>query len=261
MIEAVEDLFIMGDNGGLSLDGEFAQQIHNDADTLGIQSGVQPVHNNQGSPSAYLATAVAAWRGVAYSPEMSQDGTWIAHFPGLAQLDEGVRKELVARSRVVSLPAGSRIFGPGQAPENFLLLIEGTLRVQQVSPAGREIVLYRVSAGESCALTTACLMSYEEYLAEAIAEADIRAVAVPRTAFDDLIARSADFRRFVFTAFSQRVTNLFKVIDDIVFARLDIRLAQRLLDLAGSSDHLTVTPQQVAAEPRHGPRSHQPVAQ
>jgi CRP/FNR family transcriptional regulator len=179
---------------------------------------------------------------------MSQDGTWIAHFPGLAQLDESWLQELVARSRVVSLPAGSRIFGPGQAPENFLLLIEGTLRVQQVSPAGREIVLYRVSAGESCALTTACLMSYEEYLAEAIAETDIRAVAVPRAAFDDLIARSADFRRFVFTAFSQRVTNLFKVIDDIVFARLDIRLAQRLLDLAGSSDHLTVTQQQVAAE-------------
>lgn len=86
------------------------------------------------------------------------------------------------------------------------------------------------------------------YLAEAIAETDIRAAAVPRAAFDDLIARSADFRRFVFTAFSQRVANLFKVIDDMVFARLDIRLAQRLLDLAGSSDHLTVTQQQVAAE-------------
>jgi hypothetical protein len=39
-------------NGGLLLDGEFALQIHNDAGTLGIQSGVQPVHNKQGSPSA-----------------------------------------------------------------------------------------------------------------------------------------------------------------------------------------------------------------
>lgn len=48
---------------------------------------------------------------------------------------------------------GSRIFGPGQAPESFLLFIEGTIRVQQVAPNGREIVLYRVEAGESCALT------------------------------------------------------------------------------------------------------------
>jgi CRP/FNR family transcriptional regulator len=173
---------------------------------------------------------------------------WTGHFPGLAGLGENIRRELAARSRLISLPAGSRIFGPGQAPENFLLLIDGTLRVQQVSPGGREIVLYRVSAGESCALTTACLMGYEDYLAEAIAETDIRAVAIPRAAFDDLIARSPEFRRFVFTAFSQRVTNLFHVIDDIVFARMDIRLAQKILELAGSRVHLAVTQQQLAAE-------------
>jgi CRP/FNR family transcriptional regulator len=179
---------------------------------------------------------------------MKDDGNWIAHFPGLTALSPDLRQEFISRSRIISLPAGSRIFGPGQAPQNFLLLVEGTLRVQQVSPGGREIVLYRVSAGESCALTTACLMSYGDYLAEAIAETDIRAVAIPRAAFDDLIARSPEFRRFVFTAYSQRVTNLFHVIDDIVFARLDIRLAQRILALAGSGDHLTVTQQQLAAE-------------
>jgi CRP/FNR family transcriptional regulator len=173
---------------------------------------------------------------------------WTGYFPGLASLGDDLRNDLAARSRVISLPAGSRIFGPGQAPQNFLLLIDGTLRVQQVSPGGREIVLYRVSAGESCALTTACLMGYEDYLAEAIAETDIRAVAVPRAVFDSLIARSPEFRRFVFTAFSQRVTNLFHVIDDIVFARMDIRLAQKILELAGSHDHLAVTQQQLAAE-------------
>lgn len=173
---------------------------------------------------------------------------WIAHFPGLARLEEALRETLIARSRVIRLPAGSRIFGPGQAPENFLLLLDGMLRVQQVSESGREIVLYRVTAGESCALTTACLMSYEDYLAEAIAETDIRAVAVPRAAFDDLIARSPEFRRFVFTAFSMRVTDLFRLIEDVVFSRLDIRLAERLLALAGAGDDVSVTQQQLASE-------------
>lgn len=179
---------------------------------------------------------------------MAQAEDWIGHFPGLARLEPGLREALETRSRILNLPAGSRIFGPSQAPENFLLLLEGSIRVQQVSENGREIVLYRVSAGESCALTTACLMSYEDYLAEAIAETDIRAVAVQRTTFDDLIARSAEFRRFVFTAFSVRVTNLFQLIDDIVFARLDIRLAERLIALAGDSDRVSVTQQQLASE-------------
>jgi CRP/FNR family transcriptional regulator len=66
------------------------------------------------------------------------------------------------------------------------LLREGTVRVQQVSENGREIVLYRVFAGESCALTTACLIGYEEYQAEGIAETDVEAVAIPRSTFDEL---------------------------------------------------------------------------
>lgn len=174
--------------------------------------------------------------------------SWIEHFAGLKQLAPELRKTLEMRSRVVELPAGHRIFGPGQAPENFLLLLNGTIRVQQVSESGREIILYRVSAGESCALTTACLLSYEDYLAEAIAETDIKAVAVPRATFDELIAQSAEFRRFVFTAFSTRVTNLFRVIDDIAFQRMDIRLAERIVAMTADNARAAITQQQLANE-------------
>lgn len=173
---------------------------------------------------------------------------WLAHFPALTRLQDQTLKSLQAASRIVEMPAGTRIYGPGQAPENYLLLVEGSIRVQQISDAGREIVLYRIAAGDSCALTTACLMGYEDYLAEAIAESTVRAVAIPRATFDDLIARSAEFRRFVFTAFSARVTDLFRIIDEVAFSRVDIRLAQKLLDLSHGADSVSATQQQLAAE-------------
>lgn len=173
---------------------------------------------------------------------------WINQFPSLSLLPAAVRDRLIRSSKVVELPDGSRLFGPGQAPESFLLLLDGTVRVQQVSENGREIVLYRVSAGETCALTTACLMGYEDYQAEAIAETDVRAVAIARSIFDDLIASSIEFRRFVFTAFSQRVTNLFRVIDEVAFGRIDARLAQRLLQLADPQGRVEATHQQLASE-------------
>ncbi|MEQ1698258.1 MAG: Crp/Fnr family transcriptional regulator [Hyphomicrobiaceae bacterium] len=179
---------------------------------------------------------------------MAHAGGWIVQFPGLQRLPDELKQTLVSQSTVVVLPAGSRIYGPGQAPANYLLLLDGAIRVQQVSESGREIVLYRVAAGESCALTTACLMGYEDYLAEAIAETDVRAVAIPRSTFDDMIARSPMFRRFVFTAFSARVTDLFKIIDQVAFARMDIRLAQRLLELSQGAAGVSVTQQQLASE-------------
>jgi CRP/FNR family transcriptional regulator len=179
---------------------------------------------------------------------MTDAGDWLALFPDLAGLSPRDRADLLARSAVTALPAGTTLFGPGQAPRNYLLLLSGSIRVQQVAETGREIVLYRVVAGQSCALTTACLLSYEDYLAEGIAETDIRAVIVPRPVFDDLIARSAEFRRFVFRAFSTRVTDLCRIIEEVAFSRLDIRLAQKLLTLADTEGTVRATQQQMAAE-------------
>ena len=173
---------------------------------------------------------------------------WINHFPGLRGLPGDLLTALEKQSSIIDLPEGSRIYGPGQSPEAYLLLLEGTVRVQQVSKSGREIVLYRVTDGESCALTTACLMGYEDYLAEAIAETDVKGVAIARAAFDDLIARSPEFRRFVFTAFSTRVTNLFHIIDEVAFSRMDIRLAAKLVELSRGGEAVAATQQQLASE-------------
>ncbi len=173
---------------------------------------------------------------------------WIDRFPCLADLPSGHRCRLEAESRVMELPEGARVFGPGQAPSSFLLLLSGSIRVQQVSKGGREILLYRVSAGESCALTTACLLGDESYRAEGVTETACEAIAIPRAPFEELIAASSAFRRFVFKAFGDRITDLCHVIDDIAFSRLDVRLAQKLLQLKNDRGDVVATHQQLSVE-------------
>ncbi len=160
------------------------------------------------------------------------DDTWINKFKGLSRLPAEIRAELEAGSKIVSVPAGTTIFAPGQTADNLWLLLDGTVKVQQKSETGREVFLYRVHAGESCVLTTACMLAFEDYAAEGTSETDVKAVAIPRKTFDDLVAKSPVFREFVFTAYSRRITDLFTLIDDIVFQRMDVRLASRLLELA-----------------------------
>jgi CRP/FNR family transcriptional regulator len=172
---------------------------------------------------------------------MTTKSIWIDRFKGLSQLPRAVRDELVAGSQIVKVLAGTTVFRPGQSADNLLLLLDGTVRVQQVSDTGREVFLYRVHAGESCVLTTACMLAFEDYAAEGVAETAVEAVAIPRTVFDDLAAQSKDFRTFVFAAYSKRITDLFKLIDDIVFQRLDVRLAKRLLELADDEDVVHAT--------------------
>ncbi len=169
------------------------------------------------------------------------EDTWINKFKGLSRLPSDIRAELVAGSKIVSVPAGTRIFAPGQTADNLLLLLDGTVKVQQKSETGREVFLYRVHAGESCVLTTACMLAFEDYAAEGTSETDVKAVAIPRGTFDDLVAKSPVFREFVFTAYSRRITDLFTLIDDIVFQRMDVRLAARLLELADEDNLIHAT--------------------
>ena len=160
------------------------------------------------------------------------DDTWLTNFKGLSRLPAGIRAELEAGSDIITVPAGTRIFSAAQVAEHLWLLLEGIVKVQQRSETGREVFLYRVHAGESCVLTTANMLAFEKHTAEGTADTEVRAVAIPRQTFDDLVAKSPVFREFVFTAYSRRITDLFTLIDDIVFQRMDVRLASRLLELA-----------------------------
>ena len=173
---------------------------------------------------------------------------WIDRFAGLSKLEPKVRERLVSQSQIVHLVQNAVLFGPGKSPENLLLLLDGTVRVQQTTESGREIVLYRVHAGESCVMTTACLLAYEDYSAEGIAETPVDAVAIPRRVFDDLVATSQSFRNFVFSAYSRRITDLFHVIEEIAFQKVDIRLAQKLVELSNGQGTLKATHAQLAAE-------------
>ncbi|KLN59105.1 Crp/Fnr family transcriptional regulator [Kiloniella spongiae] len=173
---------------------------------------------------------------------------WVEQFPGLSQLDVQTKELLLKRSSVLSVKENSVIFGPGKSPENMLFLLDGSVRVQQISDTGREIVLYRIHAGESCVLTTACLLAYDDYSAEGIAETNIRAAAIPRQLFDELVAQSHGFRNFVFAAFSKRITDLFLMVDEVAFQRIDVRLAQKLIELSEGKDSINTTHQKLSIE-------------
>ncbi|MDP5085645.1 MAG: Crp/Fnr family transcriptional regulator [Yoonia sp.] len=179
---------------------------------------------------------------------MSDTNEWVERFPGLSRLEPRIKALILSRSTVIDVPIGTTIFGPGKSPENMLFLLDGTVRVQQVSDTGHEIVLYRIQAGQSCVLTTACLLAYEDYSAEGIAETAVQAAAIPRDVFDDLVAQSKSFRDFVFAAFSKRITDLFLMIDEVAFQKMDVRLADKLISLANTENVVLTTHQMLSVE-------------
>ncbi len=155
--------------------------------------------------------------------------TWIDRISPFAGLDAEARDNVARRARIVHLPKDAHPFVPGAPCDAYLIVLEGSVRVQIVAESGREIVLYRVTAGESCVLTTSCLLKHEPYSAEAICESAVTAVAVPAPLFHDLLGASPAFRNAVLESYASRVTDLIMTFEELAFRRLDRRLAEALL--------------------------------
>jgi CRP/FNR family transcriptional regulator len=142
--------------------------------------------------------------------------------------DEAGRKA-IEQARQITLPANTPVFRQGDTCENYLLVINGSVKVFSRAENGREILLYRVQAGESCTLTTSCLLANNKYPAEGITETEVKALAIPLAAFNQGLQHSSDFRQFVFDGYGKRISDIIKLVEEISFGRLDIRLAKKLL--------------------------------
>jgi len=123
---------------------------------------------------------------------------------------------------------GSLIFAPGDESRAFLIVVSGAVRVEQTNNSGRTVVLYRVEAGESCVLTTTCLLSDRPYSGFGYAEGNVEAVAILPTRFRKLLQSDEVFQELVFKGFAERVGELTDVIDDLLEHRTDLRLARWL---------------------------------
>jgi len=166
-------------------------------------------------------------------------------FPG----DDPVLQQLRAQVQEVRLPAGQTVFRRGDPCRNYLLVVRGLVRVQVLAANGREVTLYRVTDGESCVITTSCLISRETYPAEGVTETETTALVVPMALFDEALESSASFRRFVFANQGRRLGDLIQRIEDVVFGRIDVRLARLLRERSeGGARTVSLTHQQLAAE-------------
>ncbi len=155
-------------------------------------------------------------------------------------LRQGVRKRL---------DTGDFICLEGNQCAYLPFVLDGRARVYKASDTGREITLYRIEAGESCVLTASCILNHIAFPAFAVAETPVEGFLVPATVFQAWIDRHSTWRRFVFDMFAQRLASIISVVEEVVFRRLDARLAAHLLEATqGGEAKVRSTHEAVATE-------------
>jgi CRP/FNR family transcriptional regulator, anaerobic regulatory protein len=150
-------------------------------------------------------------------------------YPMLRELSAADLAELQATASVMHIPAGTVVFDENQSCQGFPLLLSGSIHVIKAAPSGRELQLYSVEPGESCILTSSCLLGYAKYKARGVAKPDTDLVVLPPSTFRKLITVHEPFRNYIFSLFSERLTDLMQLVSAVAFQKLDHRLANLLV--------------------------------
>ncbi|WP_298815841.1 Crp/Fnr family transcriptional regulator [Chloroflexus sp.] len=160
-----------------------------------------------------------------------------------------IARDFTSQATMLSIPSGATIFAEGDECSYFAVLATGQVRVFKIGETGREITLYRFGRGESCILTTSCVLSERRFPAIATVEQDATAFVIGQESFRDWIDRYQAWRDYVFQLLARRLATVMAIVDEIAFRRLDVRLAEFLVRHArGHPPTINATHQQIAAE-------------
>ncbi len=152
-----------------------------------------------------------------------------SELPELAGIRDDVWQEALAVSQVISCSAGTKLIECGDSADKFIIVLQGSIKVYETAENGREISLYRISGGQVCVLTLTRLLLRSNRCAQAIAEQDVRLLAMPPEYFNRLLTESEDFRLYLMTSMAHCITDVIQLISQVSFNQLDLRLASLLL--------------------------------
>lgn len=168
--------------------------------------------------------------------------------PALARADRGLIDEIHREASLVRFPEGHAVFTEGDEPGGIALVLEGTVRVFKAGHSGREVTLYRFGRGEGCILTVTAVLTRQPFSARAVVEQAVEAAVIPAEVFRRWVRTHEVWQRFVFDLLARRLTAVLSLVDEVLFQRLDARVAALLADRSRTANPIHVTHQEIADE-------------
>ncbi len=152
----------------------------------------------------------------------------LQNYPFYSQASAPMQEKIAAAGNLVSAPAGHFLFGKGDVCRQVVLVGSGNIRIFSLADSGREISLYHVTQGGTCPINIMCALLGTTTPAMAVVDAPLEAVTLPAEQFRSWVESEAVVRQFTIEAMGKRLVDVITLVEELVFKRVDIRLADFL---------------------------------
>jgi CRP/FNR family transcriptional regulator len=159
----------------------------------------------------------------------------------VAEIDANSRKKSVHKEDVLISTGDEIVFVP--------LVMKGCLRIMRQDHDGREVFLYHIYPGQTCAMSLTCCQTGKSSMVKAVAEDDTDVLLIPVRYMEEWF-KYPEWKAFVNNTFNNRFSDLLQVIDLIAFNNMDKQLLHYLQQRAkaNQTQALVITHQQIADE-------------
>lgn len=167
---------------------------------------------------------------------------------GELKVSPGDLEILKGSVRIMNMDERAMLLGQGEECLYLPVVMSGRVKVIKNSESGREIVIYHIDEGGSCILSALGILNGTTYPASAFCEKKAEILLFPSRLVRDFVNRYEGWRNFIFRLYNSRFHQLFEFIDEILFSRLDVRMARYLLSEEDRTGTVRKTHQQIAEE-------------
>lgn len=163
--------------------------------------------------------------------------------------DPQLNGELAKYARTKKISRDAILIQPGDDIVFLPIVQKGVLRIVRQDNEGREVFLYHLYPGQTCAMAINCCQAHKKSMVKAIAEDDTEILQVPVKLIEEWM-KYPEWKTYVNSTYGARFTELMEVIDLIAFSNMDKQVLHYLEERAKAANTkaLYITHQQIADE-------------
>lgn len=164
--------------------------------------------------------------------------------------DIGLLNAMLEQGKLMNFSAGKVITEPGQFVKFVPVVLDGAIKIIRVDEDGKELFLYYLEPGETCAMSLTCCSASRPSEIKAVADEFTAILAIPIDKHEQWMDQFKQWKEFVAMTYQTRFQEMLVALDAVAFKRMDERLMRYILTKMkqGKTNELHTTHQEIANE-------------
>lgn len=164
--------------------------------------------------------------------------------------DPRLLESLIEKGQVMNLEPGKVLMEPGKFVKMVPIVLEGSIKVMRMDEDGKELFLYYLDAGETCALSLTCCSAARPSEIKAVVEEPTTIIGIPVSLHEQLTDEFKQWKDFVSETYQSRFHEMLVALDAVAFKRMDERLMRYIVTKMKQhkTNELHTTHQEIANE-------------